>query len=194
MPCVGTTRTFDELRGAGSGWCTSLAYWLGPYSGKLDSNLILEVAGAMSFQYDFEEQAESYGGALPEDQAWTNVFAPVAPVQLAAGWSPLPRAVEVLGEPPVEAVEDGTGTRMAVAAWDAARVSGIDTTARHSANADEKRFLGFLAVTVMRAQQSRQGLLIVAQPGWSYEHVHGISKTTARLMRKAGFVVTTRRP
>jgi hypothetical protein len=148
----------------------------------------------MSFQYDFEEQADANGGALPENESWTKVFAPVAPVQLAPGWSPLPCAVEVLGEPSVEAVEDGSGIRMVVAGWDAPRVSDIKTTARPSTNADEKRFLGLLTVSVTRAQQTRRGVIVAAKPGWSYEHVHGISKSTARLMGKAGFVVTTRKP
>jgi hypothetical protein len=114
-------RTFDELRGTDSDGCTTLAYWLGPYSGTLDEQGILGVAGAMSSQYDFEDQADAYGCALPEDQEWPKVFKPVAPVQLALGWSPLPCAA-------------------------------------------------------------------------SYQHVNAVSGHTARLMNKAGFVVTTRRP
>lgn len=188
------TRTFDELTGEDSDWCTSLAYWVGPYAGKLDAKALLDVGSAMSFQYDFEEQADAYGAALPEDAAWARELAPVAPVQLADAWSPLACAVDVLGAPSSEALEETTGARMAVAAWDAASVSRITTTARKSTSADEKRFLGLLTVSVKRAQEARRGLLIVASPGWSYEHVHEVSKATARLMVKAGFVVTTRRP
>jgi len=191
---VGTSRTFDELVGRHSEWCTSLAYWLGPYAGKLDAKEVLELAAVMSLQYDYEEQADAYGAALPKDESWTGVFAPVAPVQLALRWSPLLCAVELLGEPRVEAVEEGPGARMVVAAWDAASVSNIKTMGRHPETADEKRFVGLLTVSVTRAQQRRRGLLVVAKPGWSYEHMCGISETTARLMRKAGFVVTTRRP
>jgi hypothetical protein len=187
-------RTFNELSGADSDWCTTLAYWLGPYSGTLDAQGLLGVAGAMSFQYDFEEQADVYGRALPENEEWPKLFKPVAPVQLALGWSPLPWAADVLGDPTVEAVESSTGTRMVAAGWAGERVAGVKTTVRHSTTADEKRFLGLLTVTVTRAQQGGKGLLIVAKPGWSYEHVHGVSRHTARLMNKAGFVVTTRRP
>ena len=189
-----TTRTFNELRGGGDDCYTTLAYWLGPWAGTLTSEAALEVAAAMSFQYDFEEQADAYGAALPADQNWTRAFAPVAPVQLAHEWSPLPCAVEVLGQPAVEALEVDAGIRMAVAAWDASTVSGVKSTARHSSNADEKRFLGLLTVSVARAKEDRRGLLVIAKPGWSYDHVHGITKKTARLMGKAGFVVTTRRP
>jgi hypothetical protein len=189
-----TPRTFEELRGVGSEWCKSLAYWLGPYGGKLDAKEMLGIAAVMSFQFDLEEQADAYGGALPDDQTWTKAFTPVAPVQLAREWSPLPCAVDVLPEPSVEAIEDGTGIRMAVAAWEATRLSSVKTIARQSTSADEKRFLGLLAVSVARAQQSQRGLLIAAKPGWSYERVHAVSKATARLMGKAGFVLTTRRP
>jgi hypothetical protein len=189
-----SARTFDELRGADSDWCTTLAYWLGPYGGKLDAEAILGVGAAMSFQYDVEEQAEAYGGALPEEASWTKVFAPVAPVQLTRGWSPLPCAVALLGEPRVEAVEGGDDIRRVAAVWDAGKVSDIKSTARPSTNADEKRFLSLLTVSVTRAQQTRRGVIIAAKPGWSYEHVHGISQATARLMSKAGFVVTTRKP
>ena len=187
-------RTFDELRGGGSDWCTSLAYWLGVYSGKSESSSLLEVGSALSYQYDFEEQADCYGSALPEDQAWAEVFFPVAPIQLASGWSPLPRAIDVLGQPRVETLEDGAGTRMVAVAWEAATIWGVKTTARHSSSADERRFLGLLTVAVTRAQATQLGLLLVAKPGWSYEHVHEVSKKTDRLMSKAGFVVTTRRP
>jgi hypothetical protein len=188
-------RTFDALRGAHSDEHTTLAYWLGSYGGKLDVEEILGVGSAMGLQYDFEEQADAYGAALPEDGGWTKVFAPVAPVQLAAEWSPLTRAVDVLGEPTVEAVGPSVvGIRMVVAGWDAAKASDVKTTARPSTSADDKRFLGLLTVSVTRAQQTRRGLLIVAKPGWDHERVHAISKATARLMGKAGFVVTTRRP
>lgn len=187
-------RTFDELRGEDADWCTSLAYWLGPYGGKMEATALLSVGAAMSFQCDFEEQAECFGSALPNEQPWTEVFFPVAPIQVARGWSPLPCAVEALGEPTVEASERGAPPRQVVAGWDAARVSGIKTTAGRASSADEKRFLGLLTVCVARAQERRRGLLLVAQPGWSYDHVHEVSKKTARLIGKAGFVVTTRRP
>jgi hypothetical protein len=187
-------RTFEELRGAGSAWCTSLAYWIGPYGGRIDTEAIADVGGVMSLQYDFEEQADRLGAALPEDQDWTRDFAPVAPVQLASAWSPIPCAVELLGEPRVETLNDDTGIRMGVAAWDAAQTSAITSTARRSSGADESMFIGLLTVSMTRAKEHGRGLLLAAQPGWSYEHVHIVSARTARLMSRAGFVVTTRRP
>jgi hypothetical protein len=193
MAVAGAFRSFEALRGTAD-WCTSLAYWLGPYRGALESNAVLGVGAAMSFQYDSEEQADAFGRALPIDETWTKVFAPVAPVQLTSRWSPLACAIEILGAPSIEAVTDGSYSRMAVVAWDPDRVSSVTSTARQSASADEKRFVGLLTVSVTRARERRRGVLVAAQPGWSYETVHPISKTTARLMGKAGFVVTTRKP
>ena len=195
MPRIGPRWTFDELRAPeDADWCTSLAYWLGPYAGKLDAEELLALGSVMGAQYDFEEQADAYGAALPDDQAWTKLFAPVAPVQLTDGWSPLPCAASVFGEPVALAGEAGTGSRMAAMGWGRDQVSAVKTTARRIGSADEKRWLGLLAVTVSRAQEDRRGLLVVAKPGWSYEHVARITKTTAKLMKEAGFVVTTRRP
>jgi hypothetical protein len=60
------------------------------------------------------------------------------------------------------------------------------------AELDEKRFLELLAAAVFRAAERKAYVLLVAKPGWSYDHTHPVSRQTASLMTKAGFVVTTR--
>jgi hypothetical protein len=188
-------RTFEDLRGPADTWCTSLAYWLGVYRGEATSEAVLAVAEGLGAQYDFEEQADRHGRVLPEDAAWPKVFAPVAPIQLARGWSPVPRAVELLGEPRHEALDGGPGIRTIAVAWAAPddaeasvrRLRGLRPVTLH-----ERRLLELLAAVVIRAADRHAHVLLVARPGWSDEQARPMSRRTASLMAKAGFVTTTR--
>jgi hypothetical protein len=189
-------RTFEELRGPSDTWCTSLAYWMGVFRGDPTSNALLEVAGALSLQYDFEEQADCYGSVFPEDASWPAMFRPVAPIQLTQGWSPVPRAIEILGPPHDEAFE-GEGPRTIAVVWSTpADVKAIARRVRSQRpeQLDEKRFLELLTAAVLRAAEKHASVVLIARPGWSYEHAPRVSRQTASMMTKAGFVVTTRTP
>lgn len=190
-------RTFEELRGPDDTWCTSLAYWSGVYRGNTSSEAILGIATALSFQYDFEEQADSHGRVFPEDATWPKVFSPAAPIQLTRGWSPVPRAVDLLGQPVHEAVADEPGIRTIAAVWSVpGDVKSIARRlrSRRPEELDEKRFLELLAAVVYRAVEQHARVLLIARPGWSYEQTHRVSRRTSSLMTKSGFVVTTRTP
>lgn len=188
-------RTFEELRGPTDTWCTSLAYWLGVYRGETTSEAMLAVAEGLGAQYDFEEQADRYGRVFPEDAAWPKVFAPVAPIQLTRGWSPVPRAVELLGEPRHESLDGGPGIRTLATAW--STPDDVAATVRllrgqRPVTLHERRLLELLAAVVTRAADRQAHVLLIARPGWSDEHVRPLSRRTASLMAKAGFVTTTR--
>ena len=188
-------RTFEELRGPAETWCTSLAYWVGVHRGNPTTREILGLAGELSLQYDVEDQADAYGSVMPEQATWPRVFSPVAPIQLARAWSPVPRTVQLLGPPRDEAIAGETGIRTIAVAWSlpadvkpiARRLRGQRTTAP-----DERRLLELLAAVVLRASQRSGDVVLIARPGWSYEHAHPASPRTASLMTRAGFVVTDR--
>lgn len=188
------TRTFDELRGTADTWCTSLAYWLGIYRGESTAEAMLDVAGALSFQYDFEEQADRYGRVFPEDNEWPDVFAPVAPIQLARSWSPVPLAVEILGDPLLETATDEERRTVAVS-WSMAgdlKVVARRVRSKRLDDPDHRRFLELLTAAALRVGERKACVLLIAKPGWDYEHTHPVSRQTASLMKKAGFVLTTR--
>jgi hypothetical protein len=188
-------RTFEELRGTAT-WNTTLAYWVGNYRGPDEPGELLSLARVMSLQYDFEAQADRHGRVFPEDNDWTTRFAPVAPVQLALGWSPVPRAIELLGAPAVEAFELEGDTHTVTCAW--APPSDLKVTARRLRAArptspDDKRLVELLTATAMRTHAKASRILLVARPGWSYERAGIITPRTESLMKRAGFVVADRR-
>lgn len=131
----------------------------------------------MSYQYDWEEQADRTGRVVADGVA----LRPVAPVQLTRGWSPLPEAVELMGPPDWQSFVGPA----AACAWN-------PLPARVFTN-EGRRFRRLLAVALMRARERRQGVLVAAKPGWSYDHVHPFSEQTRRLMTAAGFAVLDRR-
>ena len=172
---------------APGGGAHTLAYWLGPCD--VAAARVADAVGisrSMSYQYDVEEQADRTGTVLP---VGIEHFVPVAPVQLTRGWSPLPYAIDRLGRPDWTSVEhDGLNVHAAACAWTSARFDGV---APPDGPPDRLRFHRLLAVATMRAQDNGWGVLVVAKPGWSYDHA-AVSAETARLMRAAGFVVQDR--
>lgn len=186
------TLSFQHLMGDNRRELTSLAYWIGPcVVAELADAAAGPISSSMSYQYDIEEQAEWTGRVLPLDVEWTTLFTPVAPVQLTRAWSPLPAAVELLGTPDWSSVEtDSPSARAAACAWTTAgRRPQFTTTVVDS---DHKRFRQLLAVTMIRAESPGRGILIVAKPGWSYDHARAMSPVTRKLMEYSGFVVTDR--
>jgi hypothetical protein len=170
---------------------SSLAYWIGPCDvAALRGLNAIGITRAMSYQYDVEEQADRTGVVVPEDTDWRTAFTPVAPVQLARAWSPLPLAVDLLGPPDWASAERDMGARAAACAWRPANAGELGARREHSPDYD--RFHRLLIVTLMRARDSNHGLLIAAKPGWSYGHAHTPSADTRRLMEAVGFVVHDR--
>ncbi len=190
---AGVALSFEMLARAG-GEQSCLAYWIGSCDvAGLHGVGAGGIARAMSYQHDIEEQADRTGVVLARDAEWRDHFAPVAPVQLARAWSPLPAAVEVLGAPDWESVEpDVMGTHAAACAW--ASVGTRRPPATRTLDApDHERFRRLLAVAMMRAGSAGQGVLIAAKPGWSYENARPPSAATRQLMQRVGFAVADRR-
>jgi hypothetical protein len=182
--------SFEMLVPPGSGQPTSLAYWIGLCDrAAFDGVNAVGMSRAMAYQYDVEEQADRTGIVIAADVDWRGVFSPIAPVQLVRAWSPLPAAVEVLGPPGWMSVEpDALGTTVAACAW-----AVVDEPAPVRAEPpDHDRFHRLLRVAVTRANADGKSVLIVAKPGWSYEHARTMTVVTRELMERAGFVVQDR--
>ena len=135
------------------------------------------ITSAMSYQFDWEEQADRTGRV----RAPSIEFRPVAPVQLTREGSPLPEAVELLGEPTWHSV--------------------VAPAAAHSWNPvphnvfqhEGRRLRRLLAVAIMRARERGLGVLVAAKPGWGYDLAERpFSAGTCRLMASAGFAVLDR--
>jgi hypothetical protein len=171
-----------------------LAYWIGSCDvAALDDVDAIGITRAMSLQYDIEEQADRTGVVIAEHSGWRDQFIPVAPVQLARAWSPLPTAVEVLGPPQWRSVEpDVMGTKAAACVWRPADVDVRELAAARWASPDQERFRQLLVITVGRASQGNRGILIAAKPGWSYDKAIAPGEAARRLMDGVGFVVYDR--
>lgn len=150
---------------------------------------------ALSFQYDIEEQAGRTGRLFPEDVESRESFQPIAPVQLTEAWSPLPNAIGLLGAPTWSARETGPGSSAAAVAWPSSTLEQLrGAVIAADASKDPRRFRQLLSVAAMRGLERRNGLLIVACPGWSYSHGCTFDAGTQRCMRRAHFAVVDRRP
>src|SRR5262245_29118893 len=107
---------------------------------------------AMSYRYDLECQAERLGAVSPGSVP--RGFQPVAPVQLTKAWSPLPTAVEMLGEPDqlsLEAEAYWTPTMAGLCVWTNVR-SGVRGIA--AGEGDYERFRKLLTLSALRAQDA----------------------------------------
>lgn len=186
--------TFDALSPDGAH--TTLAYWIGPCDVAALAGITADgITHAMSYQYEIEQQADRTGRVLVGDADWRAHFTPVAPVQLARAWSPLPAAIDVLGPPGWASVAlDTPGTRAAAACAWRPSVAHPPAPAARSGEPDAERFRRLLAVALIRAAERDRGVLVAARPGWSYDDAGPVSATTRRLMESVGFVVQDRRP
>lgn len=188
-------RTFDEMRGD-CDWLDTVAYWMGTCRGnRMDAERLLGIGGQMEYQYDVEEQAHCFGAPFPEDASWRRFFLPITPIQLALRWSPIPLAIEVLGDPCCEANElDDMGCSLVVLFWNSSQVTEAHMPDSQNPQADVRRFLGLLGIAIARGREKGRGLLLVVKPGWAYDAVHKISDETKSIMERHGFVVTDRHP
>jgi hypothetical protein len=183
--------SFDALAPPGE-TCSCLAYWIGPSDVQALRGVdAIGLTRAMSLQYDVEDLAERTGTVIA-DAPWRADFTAVAPVQLTRAWSPLPYAVDALGPPDWVSIEPaGMHARAAACAWRPSADTGALAAAR-GLLPDQDRFRRLLIVALIRAREINRGVVIVAKPGWSYEHARPTSHTTRRLMESAGFVVQDR--
>lgn len=183
--------SFGALAPSGEEW-SCLAYWVGPCDVEALRGVdAIGLTRAMSYQYDVEDLADRTGRVIA-DADWRADFTPVAPVQLTRAWSPLPYAADVLGPPDWVSIEPaGMHTRAAGCAWRSPADTGVPATAR-SHSEDHERFRRLLIVALMRAREVNRGVLIVAKPGWSYDHARPTNDNTRRLMESVGFVVPDR--
>ena len=148
----------------------------------------------MSYQYDVEEQAGDTGSLFGGEEELIRVFMPVAPVQLAKEWSPVPGALAVMGDATVHNFSKQESLNSIALAWFGASVSkSKNASPAKNASLDERRFFSLLAVCGERALRQHAGILLVAQAGWSYDGgMVEFDARTNRIMRKAGFAVLDR--
>jgi hypothetical protein len=168
----------------------SVAYWIGalncPLPQKYRDPAVL--AAAMSFHFDVEEQAWDEQHIRTEPELLFDVFAPVAPVSLSEAWSPFPFTEAALGTPE-EAGLDETSTwhRPAYAVFTVPPAWKVPPVT----NAHERHFAKLLCGAANAAGTKR--LLVVAQPGWSYNSCGRMPRTVTPVMRSVGYLVTERR-
>ena len=188
-------RTFDEIRG-NCEWVTTVAYWIGTFRRRqIDSEGLLIIGSAMDYQYDVEEQADCFGMPFPEDASWRPFISPIAPIQLALRWSPVPLAIEVLGEPCCEVNETDEDDRtLAVLFWNKSQIADAHLPSEQSVLTDMRRFIGLLGIAIARGREKGRGLVLSAKPGWDYYTVYRISDESRSIMEQHGFLVTDRRP
>lgn len=183
---------FHDLRGTDEDPCDTLAYWIGVVSTQVERFTAEALGDAMSYQYDIEEQAGYTGYVFHEDSDWLDCL---APVQLAKAWSPYAAATRFLGPPAWTTISKSKIWRRLVCAWFPPTVEKArNAVPRKDSTADERRFLSLLAVAGERACAKGLGILLVAQPGWSYDSgLHRFDPATDRAMRQVGFAVLDRR-
>jgi hypothetical protein len=194
--------SFEALRDTAMPEVDTLAYWIGSLSAEPWPPAFgaTGLHAALSLQYERESQAGESGPLFADLAEWRRTFRPLAPVQLTRGWSPLPLAVEILGPADWQDVEGPSPAglpRAAAVAWKPPALEDAiaATEAPDPATPDITRFHRLLTAAAVRALVKQRGLLIVACPGWSYDHDGGpFDAEAVGLMERARFLVTDRRP
>lgn len=176
---------FDSLRqeSAAPSSCTTFAYWVGILT-DIDSRIATdadEACAAMSHQYDVEEQGNLCG--FPEYVP--AVFRPIAPVTLAKEWSPLPLALQLLGEP-VRISSAEYGKRSLIFRPSLPLASA-------ESGADIAHFL-FLLKHVVKSSTDGDHIMVCGCPGWSYRNLDPMFRGVKKQMREFGFVFQDRKP
>lgn len=146
----------------------------------------------MSFHYDVEEQAYTPEMLNSSPKLIPKYLAPIAPVTLAAGWSPFPMARAILGRPEQRGIAPkGSFHRGAFAVWKP-RYLGMDDLPKMTAH--EKHFVFLLRLAASAALAAKCRILLVGSPGWSYEHAvkNYMNPETSVLMHEAGYLFTER--
>jgi hypothetical protein len=184
---------FESLNKSFDGelWCDTFAYWLLVLydASSLYARDAYEAQGAMSYQYDVEEQGNLEGNS-PEGRLIPDIFMPIAPVTLALRWSPFPTAIKALGQPLHIDIKQ-SDTLAVFMPQVVPETLGLTL--------DEQHFSFLLHHACVRALKENALILLVGTPGWSYD-----SETSEdflmeepeirKLMEDIGFVCTLRKP
>lgn len=186
--------TFEELRGDSD--CASLAYWIGTFRrrSRLLKGGLLVALQSMSLMFDVEEQADSVRRLRPQYEPIEGAFEPVAPVQIVREWSPAPISIAVLGQPDHGECEfHRYGSGGCVLCWHRPDGRRMHWERLALSSPDQRRFGRLLRATVARAQNRSCDLLLAAKVGWGCDGLLPFPKRVVTLMKRQGFVVTTRR-
>ncbi|MDJ0835563.1 MAG: hypothetical protein QNK37_03545 [Acidobacteriota bacterium] len=181
---------FDTFRGDTD--ADTLAYWicLTTASSVSKAEDLDRLVDYMVRQFEFEGSCEQFGSVIPIELR--KVLRPVAPVQLARKWSPIPDLVKAFGEPKLmRTLPLQESEQKALCAWwtPAAMMTGLDLPGGHG---DRDRLARLFNVARYRAAALGSGVAVVVKQGWSYELPHTFSDGAVALMRRAGFIVTDR--
>ena len=186
---------FEILEPESDSWCTSLGYWIGTLHKKLPPSFANadSLSMAMSLHFDIERQAWDEEHLRTSPELLFDVFKPIAPVTLTERWSPIPALIDMF-ENPVEHGANLTqqGMRPAFAIFNPVYLgdSEFRPTNPHERHA---YFLARLAASSALDTKSR--ILVIAQPGWSYEsevEAGFMNPTSALFMHRVGYIYTER--
>jgi hypothetical protein len=169
----------------------SVAYWLGILKKDLPAafHTPKALAAAMSFHFDIEEQAWDVEHIRSTPDLLFEIFAPIAPVSLAEAWSPFPFAVSALGSPLEAAIDEGSGWhRPAFAIFRNPEGLVLPCPTDHH----ERHFRRLLGL-VADSAGSGDRVLLVAQPGWSYDDCDRMTTHVKKLMYAVGYQCVERR-
>jgi hypothetical protein len=169
----------------------SVAYWLGVLKKDLPTEFHSPkaLADAMSFHFDIEEQAWDAEHIRSAPSLLFDVLRPIAPVSLAEAWSPFPYAISTLGSPQEAGIDTRSGwLRPAFAIFP----RPAQLVCPPPTNVHEKRLMRLLGLVVDSAG-SVDRVLLVAQPGWSYDDCPRMPAHVKALMHEVGYQCVERR-
>jgi hypothetical protein len=172
---------------------TTIAYWvLAPKEGTHVSNFTAEdLCYRLSSQCDTEDQACVGDDDCVGDPDFFNPhFRPIAPVQFALQWSPLPFLSTLLGFPSHFSVYDKYQDCV-LAVWPRRPLRPAARVGVFSSRIQKFERRAYDLVTETLAESDEVG--IVATPGWSYSN-RRMPKVVRTALRTHGFRFDTRAP
>lgn len=176
-----------------AGGMTTIAYWV--LAPKVGTHMSTYTAAALyyrlSSQCDTEDQACVGDDDCVGDPDFFNPhFRPIAPVQFALQWSPLPFLSALLGAPSHFNVDDKY-QRCVLAAWPRRTLQPAARLGLFSSRIQKFERRAYDLVTAAFAESNEVG--IVATPGWSYSS-RKMPKIVRTALRTHGFLFDTRSP
>ena len=170
---------------------STLAYWLGVAAPNVEADFLraYDWHSQMSTQFTREEQAQTAADLCTDSELIPHRFRPVAPVTLSRLWSPIPLACDRLGVPLYSQLDD---RGRAIAAW----LPSEPWRPLTQSSGDVAHFELLVGHAVGVASATQGKIVLVAEPGWSYDGEDFIAKDKPlrRLMRDFGFIVSQRKP
>jgi hypothetical protein len=176
-----------------SGAMTTIAYWiLAPKAGtRVSSFTAGDLHYRLSSQCDTEDQACVGDDDCVGDPDFFNpCFRPIAPVQFALQWSPLPFLSALLGVPSHFSVDDRY-QGCVLAAWPRRSLQPAAGVGFFSSRVQKFERRAYELVTAAFVESDEVG--VVATPGWSYAS-RRLPKIVRAALRTHGFRFDTRAP